>query len=97
MIRQPLLFAATTALAVGLVSPAFAGEVTGSGKQTPIGTYVVMAAICAFSGLEDHPHEPGNTQTPHEAGGVINPAGVASICQFVNPGKNPKTPPPPPE
>lgn len=97
MIKKPLLFAALSTLGVGLAAPSFAGETKGNGGATPIGTHVVLAAICAFSGLEDVDPSPGDTQTPHEEGGNINPPGVAAICQFLNPGKNPKTPPPPPE
>jgi hypothetical protein len=38
---------------VGIGGTAFAGEVTGNGKQTPIKTEYVAASDCAFSGLED--------------------------------------------
>jgi hypothetical protein len=96
MIKKASFFAAVTILGVGICAPTFAGEQRGNGGATPIGTYVVIAAICAFSGLEDVNPSPGDTQTPHEEGGNVAPAGVASICQFLNPGKNPKTPPPPP-
>jgi hypothetical protein len=96
MIKKTFVFAAVTVLGVGLSSASFAGEQRGNGGQTPIGTHVVIAAICAFSGLEDVNPSPGDTQTPHEEGGHVLPAGVAAICQFLNPGKNPKTPPPPP-
>jgi hypothetical protein len=97
MNKKTFVFAAVTVLGVGFSSSSLAGEQRGDGGTTPIGTYAVLAAICAFSGLEDVNPSPGDTQTPHEAGGQINPAGVAAICQFLNPGKNPKTPPPPPE
>ena len=98
MLKRPLLFAAATIVGAGLASPSFAGEQKGNnGGPTPIGTYAVLAALCAFSGLEDHNPSRGDTQTPHEEGGNVFPAGVASVCQFLNPGKNPKPPPPPPE
>ena len=97
MIKKSLVFAAVTTLGVGLSSSSFAGEQRGDGGSTPIGTYVVIAALCAFSGLEDVNPSPGDTQTPHEEGGNVFPPGVAAVCQFLNPGKNPKTPPPPPE
>jgi hypothetical protein len=97
MMKKPMLFAAATILGMGLASPSFAGETKGNGGQTPIGTYVVMAAICAFSGLEDVSPSPGDTQTPHEQLGIYPPPGAAAICQFLKPGKNPTTPPPPPE
>jgi hypothetical protein len=62
-VREPLLagsrFRETdmrnlTRLTVGLVlisSPAWAGEITGSGNLTPIKTGGVASSICAFSGL----------------------------------------------
>ena len=43
-----------TKLTMALVlisSPAWAGEITGSGNQTPIKSRGVAASICAFSGL----------------------------------------------
>lgn len=56
---------------------AFAGEVTGQGRGTPIlaeegpsdrvGNAVVSPSACAFSGLEDSAG-PGVTQTPKGAG-----------------------------
>ena len=91
--------AVLTAVAVTAGS-AFAGEVTGSGKGTPIRGYVA-ASICAFSGLEDWtssapqpvgPPEgiavtPGVTQTPHFEGGSGNPPGVAGFaCSPGRPG-----------
>jgi hypothetical protein len=86
MIRK-LTVATVAALGMSLATSAFAGEVTGQGKPNPIGLRIILTAICAFSGLEDSPHAPGNTQTPHESGGTIFPAGVAQICSIVNPGK----------
>ena len=77
MMKRPLLFAATTMLGLGLAFPSFAGETTGNGGQTPIGTKVVLAAICAFSGLEDVNPTPGDTQTPHEQGGIFE--GVSQL------------------
>jgi len=97
MLKRPLVLAAATIVGIGLAAPSFAGEQKGNGGSTPIGTYVVLAALCAFSGLEDVDPSPGDTQTPHEEGGNTYPGGVASVCQFLNPGKNPKPPPPPPE
>ncbi len=73
-------FIAATIFAVALTGvfagTAFAGEVTGNGKATPIRQYRA-ASICSFSGLEDwnsaEPQVPadaiwvthGVTQTPH--------------------------------
>ena len=90
--KKSLIVATAIVMAVSLVAPAVAGERTGSNGFNPIGTHIVVAAICAFSGLEDNDGgdvEPGNTQTPHESGGNVLPAGVASVCQSLNPGKNP--------
>jgi hypothetical protein len=76
-----------------LAAPSFAGDVTGSGKRTPIENIVLVAnpivrnAICAFSGLEDVNLTPGNTQTPHEEGGNISDPGVARVCSLLNYGK----------
>jgi hypothetical protein len=90
------LFALVTSVAVIVgvgASTALAGEVTGSGKGTPIRSYVA-SSICSFSGLEDWtrstaqppgPPEgiavtPGVTQTPHAEGGSVNPPGVAGFA-----------------
>jgi hypothetical protein len=43
---------------------AFAGEVTGNGKPTPVAGHLA-ASICSFSGLEDLSDSPLRTQTPH--------------------------------
>jgi hypothetical protein len=51
-------------LFLGSGNAAFAGEVTGNGKVTPIKDPGVAASACAFSGLEDDPIAPGTTQTP---------------------------------
>ena len=91
--KKSVIVASAIVLAVSLVSPAIAGERTGNGGFNPIGTHLIVAAICSFSGLEDNNGGavvPGDTQTPHESGGTIQAPGSASICQFLNPGKNPK-------
>ena len=98
------LVSSVIVMSVGLTGQALAGERGGSGKWTPIGLGTVVASICSFSGLEDQDHGqevvpdvvPGETQTPHSENGNSFPPGVAAICQFLNPGKNPKVPPPPP-
>lgn len=93
--KKSVIVASAIVLAVSLVSPAVAGERTGNSGFNPIGTHVVVAAICSFSGLEDHeggPVTPGDTQTPHESGGTIEAPGSASICQLLNPGKVFKAP-----
>ena len=87
---RSVIVASAIVLGISLVSPALAGERTGNGGFNPIGTHVVVAALCSFSGLEDFdggPVVPGDTQTPHESGGTIEAPGSASICNLLNPGK----------
>lgn len=96
MIRKFVLLSAVALAGMSLADLSVAGERRGDGGWTPIGTYAVIAAICAFSGLEDHQHGdepagpvvPGETQTPHSVDGQTNPPGVASVCQFLNPGRS---------
>lgn len=65
-------------LLVGSVSSVFAGEITGNGKETPIESRGVAASACAFSGLEDDPHDPGTTQTPAGVGGTGIPGNACN-------------------
>lgn len=44
---------------VGFSGSAFAGEITGNGKTTPIKDRGVARSACAFSGLEDGIHLAG--------------------------------------
>ncbi|HEX5613979.1 MAG TPA: hypothetical protein VFZ83_02380 [Acidimicrobiia bacterium] len=46
-------------LVVAMSAPAFAGEITGKGKPTPVKGHIA-ASICSFSGLNDDPNEPGD-------------------------------------
>jgi hypothetical protein len=80
------------ATTIGVSSTAAAGEVTGSGKPTPISERA--KSICAFSGLEDGvaligfdengpifmevPTGPGLVQNPHQenAAGIIHEPGI---------------------
>jgi hypothetical protein len=64
MSKRSLLAVAVCAAVAGLsAGPAFAGEVTGNGKQTPIGEAPDndphASSICSFSGQNDDPEEPG--------------------------------------
>jgi len=62
---------AAIAVAVGIVvtpSAAFAGEITGNGKPTPINQFNANS-ICSFSGQNDDPTGGGD---PFEAGRVQN-------------------------
>jgi hypothetical protein len=84
---------ATAVVAAVGASAAFAGEVTGNGKPTPIRSHVA-ASICAFSGLEDWtastpqppgPPEgiavdPGVVQVPRHEGGNTYPPGVPGFA-----------------
>ena len=57
--KRLLTAAAVVAVTVGAsAGAAVAGEVTGNGKVLPVNGN----SICAFSGLEDHPVDPGTTQ-----------------------------------
>jgi hypothetical protein len=57
--RKPVLSAAlAAALVAGMGGTAFAGEITGNGKPTPIESYQA-GSICSFSGQNDDPNEPG--------------------------------------
>jgi hypothetical protein len=57
--RRTVVGAAVAAVAVVLMGgTAFAGEVTGNGKPTPIADFQA-GSICAFSGQNDDPNEPG--------------------------------------
>ena len=62
---------AAIAVVVGIVltpTAAFAGEITGNGKPTPIDSFNANS-ICSFSGQNDDPTGGGN---PFEAGHVQN-------------------------
>lgn len=58
MRRSLLVAALAAAMVIALGAPAFAGEVTGKGKATPIQDHQA-GSICSFSGQNDDPNEPG--------------------------------------
>lgn len=61
--KRLLVVAASVAVMVGAgASAAFAGEVTGNGKDTAGPAHA--NSVCAFSGREDDPRSPLRTQTP---------------------------------
>ncbi len=63
--KRLLVVAASVAVMVGAgASAAFAGEVTGKGKDTAAPANA--NSICAFSGQEDDARSPKRTQTPAE-------------------------------
>jgi hypothetical protein len=96
---RKLIAGATLALIVsGVGGTAFAGEVGGSGKPTPIKTRGVAASICAFNGLDDgsesgRPPTPGVVQSfgsivagmAHESGGASS---FAHMIHDEGPGTN---------
>ncbi len=51
-------------------APAFAGEVNGNGDPTPVQSYRA-GSICSFSGLNDHPDEPGEEGRVQNWGHVL--------------------------
>ncbi len=58
MAKRLLVGAALAAAVMAGGGTAFAGEVGGSGKPTPINEYRA-GSICSFSGQNDDPNEPG--------------------------------------
>jgi hypothetical protein len=67
--RKPVLSAAlAAALVVGMGGTAFAGEITGNGKPTPIDSFNA-SSICSFSGQNDDPTGGGD---PFQDGRVQN-------------------------
>jgi hypothetical protein len=56
--KKFLIGAAVVAAVTVTGGTAFAGEITGNGKPTPINTYRA-GSICSFSGQNDDPDEPG--------------------------------------
>jgi hypothetical protein len=54
MNRKLLAGAVVLAATLGTSAPAFAGEITGNGKPTPIADYNA-GSICSFSGQNDDP------------------------------------------
>ena len=64
--------AAILVAALATAAPAFAGEITGNGKPTPVGFPTYQAqSWCAFSGLNDDPDEPGAEGKTQEWGHTI--------------------------
>ena len=53
--RKLIAMATIVVAGVSLGGTAFAGEVTGKGKTTPINNFGHAQSICAFSGLNDVP------------------------------------------
>ena len=62
--KKSVIVASAIVLAISLVSPAIAGERTGNGGFNPIGTHVIVAAICSFSGLRTSTVAPLSRETP---------------------------------
>ena len=108
MRRSLLVAMLAAAMVMTMAGSAFAGEINGNGKSTPI-RGEAHNSICAFSGLQDGegPDDPisgpGHVQTPHGEPDydLYFPPGSASLCQWANNGaahsQRPQTPPPFPE
>ncbi len=85
--RRPMLLgiAVGAVIVLGSAGGAFAGEVGGSGKDTPAGDKA--RSLCAFSGLEDfdnlQPPDPGVVQNwghiPQEARKMFSDRGAAVV------------------
>jgi hypothetical protein len=72
--RKPVLSAAlAAALVVAMGGTAFAGEITGNGKPTPI-KGGQAGSICAFSGQNDDPNEPGAGGRVQSFGAIVQGA-----------------------
>jgi hypothetical protein len=57
-VKRSLLVAALAAvMVIAMGATAFAGEITGNGKATPIADYRA-GSICSFSGQNDDPNQP---------------------------------------
>jgi hypothetical protein len=85
-VRRPILSAAlAAALVVVMGGTAFAGEITGNGKLTPINGFRA-GSICSFSGQNDDPTGGGD---PFEDGRVQNWGHVlADAKQLIGDGDN---------
>ncbi len=55
--KRAIIGAGLVVASIGMGSTAFAGEIGGSGKLTPINSYRANS-ICSFSGLNDNPDDP---------------------------------------
>jgi len=94
---RKLIAAATIVVAgVSIGGTAFAGEIGGSGKPTPIKGHIA-ASICAFNGLDDGSEGgevgPGNVQSfgPIVAGMAQEAGGAGSFAHVIHdegPGTN---------
>ena len=94
--RKWIAGAALALIVTGAGSTAFAGEIGGSGKPTPIKTRNVAASICAFNGLDDGseggPVGPGNVQSFGSiVAGMAKDAGGASSFAHVIHDEGPGT------
>ena len=95
--RKLIAGAALALIVAGSGSTAFAGEIGGSGKPTPIKTRNVAASACAFNGLDDGSEGgqvgPGFTQSfgPIVAGMAKEFGGAGSFAHMIHdegPGTN---------
>ena len=90
-IKRMLAVAACIAVVVGVgAGSALAGEVTGKGKETPIGaapeTDPHASSICSFSGQNDSEPPPGRTAPHVQSWGQIPKAVRDEIRATDHPG-----------
>ena len=94
-----MMSAAILAASVATAAPALAGEITGNDKPTPIGYPTYQAqSLCAFSGLNDDPNEPGAEGKTQEWGHTIlantnedftvADAATSGVLQLFGPGSS---------
>ena len=87
--RKLIAGAALALIVTGAGSTAFAGEIGGNGKPTPIEGHIA-ASICAFNGLDDGseggPVGPGNVQSfgPIVAGMAQDAGGAGSFAHEIH-------------
>ena len=69
--RKLIAMATIVVAGVSLGGTAFAGEITGKGKPTPVDNFGHAQSICAFSGLNDVPEGDVDEET-----GELDPLSV---------------------
>jgi hypothetical protein len=84
--RKPVLSAVlAVALVVAMGGTAFAGEITGNGKPTPIRERA--GSICAFSGQNDNPDDPEDLGRVQSFGDLVQEAvagvGASSLVPMI--------------
>lgn len=83
MRRSLLIVLLAVALLVTMGGAALAGEINGQGNPVPAADN--SRSLCAFSGLEDEPHDPGVTQNWGQIIKMFGPLGGAANVTFLDP------------